>query len=280
MLQVKPLLTYPHAYSFEQLHEEYEKIQSLSGDYSMIWNRNRNIHHFQPHFFEREMQLLADLVVYDKLLSNRKKYLFKEDINLKEMIRGVKISGIHNGYSHFSPLIIKKFITETKCNSIYDPCGGWGHRLLGSGSVPYIYNDIWSKSVNGVNNMITTHSIKNKFVYNNDCTQFTPPERYDSVFTCPPYGNKEVYGVGEFTKDSYIQFIDKMVYSSFANKQSANVVGIVICHDYLELIKSTYLHYNVQIKDIILLKKNRNHFERDTKSDTSNEYLVVGCKVV
>ena len=269
-------LAYPHVYSIEQLRKEYQKIQSLPGDYSMIWNRNINIHHFQPHFFEKEMQLLSDSVIHSKLLLNRKRYLFKEDINMKEMIRGVKISGLHNGYSHFSPLIIKKFIEDTKCESIYDPCGGWGHRLLGSGSIPYIYNDIWDKSVDGVKSMIRTHSIPNKNVYNNDCTVFTPPHEYDAVFTCPPYNNKEIYGAEEFVDNGYEQFMRDMINVSFTNKLSAKIIGIVICHDHIGLVKDMYISQNIAIKEIIQLKKSRNHFERNTKSVKSNEYLVIG----
>ena len=57
------------------------------------------------------------------------------------LLRGFKISGIHYGYSHFNPLIIKKFLEDTNAKICYDPCGGWGHRILGSMNIDkYIEN--------------------------------------------------------------------------------------------------------------------------------------------
>ena len=63
--------------------------------------------------------------------------------------------------------------------------------------------------------------------YNNDCTNFTPLEDYECVFTCPPYYNVEVYSDAGFKGIAdYSEFIKQMFNHSI--KLSTNVVGIVI----------------------------------------------------
>lgn len=271
------VVKYPHIYSNEELNAEYSAIQTLKGSYSMVWSKNKNIHHFQPHYFREEMKFLSNKLNYDLLLENRKKYLFKDDINMKEMLRGCKIAGCIRGYSHFSPLIIKKFIEDNNIVSVYDPCGGWGHRLLGSGKTPYIYNDIWKDSVSGVNSMVKHHGLIDKVMYQNDCTSFTPTQTYQSVFTCPPYFNKEIYSSGFSNMDDYKNFLEKMILKSFIEKHSATIMGTVICHDYVDLLQYTINKY-AKVVDIIDIVKNRNHFEKNSLSTKSNEFLVISCR--
>lgn len=180
--------------------------------------------------------------IKEKLIENRVKYLFKpeEDINEKELLRGFKISGIHSGFSHFSPSWIKAFIEEFDIKSIYDPCGGWGHRYLGSTSIRYIYNDIDPRSVSGVKKIRKLfNSYCNKksraLFYNEDAEFFTPKEKYDAVFTCPPYYNKEVYttkgSASNFdTYQRWLEWTSNMIKSSSEN--SKKYVAIVMSPDY------------------------------------------------
>lgn len=273
------ILKYPHVYTDNQLIKEYKRVTSLPGSYT-VYNRNKNILHFQPHFYEKEMKMLKDKNIWNKLYANRIKHIGKDanKISLKDMLRGFKISGKYVGYSHFSAGVIKKFIEDYQSTQIYDPCSGWGHRLLGTGNTPYIYNDIWNKSVEGVKKMIAFHNIQNKIVYNNDCTKFTPPENYDAVFTCPPYGNKEIYSTGEYKEQEYTAMIDNMIKQAFIDKKSAKIIGIIICHDYKALIENILIQNNLQIKDIHPIIKQHSHFCKAVNSLTSGEFLIIAKK--
>jgi len=225
-------------YSDEQIVSELNLIKSKVGNYNSTPSFNKTILQFQPHFYEREKQLFKDENIRNKLIQNREKYLNKtyENISDIELLRGFKISGIHQGFSHFSPLWIKAFIEEFNIKSIYDPCGGWGHRFLGSTNIKYIYNDIDERSVFGVksirNRFEKNFVVKTKTVfYNEDASKFTPKEKYDAVFTCPPYFNKEKYTKDEsssnFDYDNWLNWLQKMIEKSSVN-----------CKKYIALVLS------------------------------------------
>jgi len=122
-----------------------------------------------------------------------------------------KISGIHYGFSHFSPFWIKVFIDEFNITSIYDPCGGWGHRLLGAWDIDYYYNDIDKRTYSGVKKIYEEHKEKNfhqKKFYCKDAASFSLNETYDAVFTCPPYFDIENYTHEETSTKKYPKYED------------------------------------------------------------------------
>jgi hypothetical protein len=202
-----------YTYSLKECTEELERLKLNKGSYSSLPTRNRIIHTFQPHFFDIERKLWQDKTIRKKLLANRRKYLNKSEFTDREILRGFKISGIHIGFSHFSPLWFTKFIEEYNVKSVYDPCGGWGHRMIGAylSNIEYIYNDMWYKTYMGCKN-ISKFLNFNCNLYNNDCTQFTPVESYDCVFTCPPYNNIEIYNNTPI--DNYDIFLRKLFLTS------------------------------------------------------------------
>ena len=220
-----------YGYTLEECHKEYSNYKKLAPRYMARIGTNRLVHTFQPHFFHKERTLWKNPKIRKKLLENRRHYLKKQDITPREILRGFKISGIHIGYSHFSPLWLVKFVEDYGCKSIYDPCGGWGHRLIGAGicGCDYIYNDKWSLSVEGAKAMAKELGITAKF-YNNCCMSFQPEEDYDSVFTCPPYYNTEVYEEEFVSISEYWLFLYKMIQN--AVKPSVNYLGIVINRTY------------------------------------------------
>ena len=95
-------------------------IENKIGNYNSTLSFNKTVLQFQPHFYEKEKQLFRNDNIRNKLIQNREKYLNKtyENISDIELLRGFKISGIHQGFSHFSPLWIKAFIEEFNIKSI------------------------------------------------------------------------------------------------------------------------------------------------------------------
>lgn len=259
--------------SDNQLFSEFKYYQNSIGKISSPNNKNYIVKYFQQdEFFKTEKILFQNKDIRDKLINNRMKYLNKnyDQLTVEDILYGFKRSGLYYGYSHFNPLTFKWFINNYNCKICFDPCGGWGHRLLGSNNLDlYIYNDLSTSIYNNVNNIINFFNIRNVKTYNKDAYDFIPEENYDSMFTCPPYYNLEHYECGDFeTYDDFLLLIDCLFYA-FYYKESCKYFGLVIRedlldNDYKSLASEIYLIKNKASKHIV---KSINHH--------NNEYLYV-----
>ncbi len=260
----------------KQIIEELTLIANKNGNYKSTPMFNKSILQYQPHFYEKERELFKVDRIRNKLIQNREKYLNKpyEQINDLELLRGFKISGIHTGFSHFSPLWIKAFIEEFNIKSIYDPCGGWGHRFLGSTNIKYIYNDIDERTVFGVkaikNLYDKTFNVKTKTIfYNLDASTFTPKEKYDAVFTCPPYYNKEKYNHKNSSSslnnyEEWLKWLQKTI--EMASKNCKKYIAIVMSPEYDEDLKKIMIDYT------LIKEQNLGQPYHNFKSGTEKKY--------
>lgn len=266
-----------YSYSLKQMQDQFKTIISSTGKFNAEPNHNRIILTYQPHYYETENILYKDENVKEQLLANREKYLFKsrDKLNDKEILRGFKISGIHVGFSHFSPLWIKAFIEKYGVKSIYDPCGGWGHRLLGSTNIKYIYNDLDTRTYNGVKSIAKDFNIHNTVFYNQDAATLKPIDAYDAVFTCPPYFNTEIYNNNPF-KDfvSYIQWWDQVV--KCATISTLKYFVVVINNEFKSDIIQVSKNNKLELIEEISVGRNRlNHFQRVAVSQRKGEYMLI-----
>jgi hypothetical protein len=282
----KNVLSY--AYCDIECQKEYQKIINLPGEYKSASYLNKIILTYQPHFYEIEKKLWKDNKddLRQWLIDNRKKYIKKDEFKLtdKEILRGMKISGVHIGFSHFNPLIIKKFITDYTIKSIYDPFAGWGHRLLGANNIRYIGNDLDERTYNGLckiskdfNMGLTTE--KEKIFYNMDSTSFTPQEDYEAVFTCPPYYNIEIYQNNPFKNiQDYYEFWNKSVNNSL--KSSVKTFAYVINGEFKEKTHQICLNNGLIFLNEHPLSLRYNHFQRQLNTQkTKSEYLMIYKKL-
>lgn len=260
--------------SDDELHEEFFWFLEHPGKCVFKSRHNKIIKYFQQDIlYKTEKQLLNDPNILEKLISNRCKYLSKsyDELTTLELIDGFKKSGIYYGYSMFNPLLAKWFFEKYNCNSCYDPCGGWGHRLLGATELDlYIYNDISTDVANNVRNICEYFDIPNTKIYNNNSIGFIPDEDYDAVFTCPPYMNIEIYN-NKMTEDEYAALLDSIV-NSFLLKDCCNVCGMVIRED---LFPSKYNH--LISEKILLHNPSAKHFHNNNKHKY-DEYLFILIK--
>ncbi len=218
------------------LYNEYLYYTNAHGKLSNITQKNNIIKYFQQDtFFGTEKNLYwHNLDIQKKLFNNRYTYLKKDSLSTLDLLNGFKISGLHYGYSHFNPLLFKWFIETYNIKTCYDPCGGWGHRLLGSSDLDlYIYNDLSKQTKENVDRIISYFDIQNTITYCEDANTFRPTETYQAMFTCPPYFNVEHYECGDFeTINDYYKFIDNLFDCFY--KSNAHVFGLVIREDCLE----------------------------------------------
>lgn len=222
----------------ERIHKELFYYMETPGRLSSKNTRNFIVKFFQQDvFYHVEKQMCKDDVLFEKIVTNRMKYLNKsiDDLTSEDILQGFKRCGMHYGYSHFNPLLAKWFYQRYEAKSCYDPCGGWGHRLLGSLDLDlYIYNDYSTPTYENVLEIIDW--IEAGCItkcYNENATTFVPEEDFDVMFTCPPYFNLEHYPCGDFADIyAYNDFLDGL-FNCFMDKESCKYFGLVIREDCL-----------------------------------------------
>ena len=246
-------------YTETELKKEYKIIYEKNSNLEKSPNHNKIILNFQKHFFEKENEIYkTNPIIRRKLIQNRIKYLNKSENELtdRELLSGFKISGIYNSYSYFSPHWFKYFIEKYNIKSVYDPFGGWGHRLLGSKNLDlYVYNDISSRTVDGIKKIIDFLNISNTKVYNEDSEFFMPEEHCEALFMCPPYDNLEIYD----NKNKDFKELLKNVL-----KYKCKFYGIIIKENFENLLIEILGNY--KYKEIVNFKKS--HFGKKI-----NEFL-------
>ena len=249
----------PISYSDEVLENEFEYYKSLPQitteemQNAKIGRMNSIVKHFQfCEFYKNEMYIYAhDPIKRRKVIQNRIKYLEKKECDLTPMdiILGFKRSGVYYGYSHFNPIWTKWFVDRYNIRNICDPCGGWGHHLLGMLNCEHIcYNDLDQNVCDNIKDMKEHFNINNLIISNNDARSFTPPIECDGWFMCPPYYNVEVYSDGGYDSiEEYKSLIDG-IFSNW-EQSSASFFGVIIREDLYGLINRTadeIFDFNIQ----------------------------------
>ena len=216
-----------------------------------VGNKHSTVKFYQfGKFFKNEMNLYAhDVIVRRKLIQNRMKYLHKkeEELAFSDLVNGFKKSGIYYGYSHFNPDWVNWFCTKYNIKNIYDPCGGWGHHILGMQNCDKIYyNDINYDIMNNVKRMcLNISKLKNKVVFSNcDARENGIPKDIDGMFMCPPYYNLEDYGNTPFKDmDEYKDFL-KNIFEKW-KISSSKVFGIIIPDIYIDFFDMTVIESHI-----------------------------------
>ena len=231
---------------------------------------NKIVKFFQQNvFYAKEKELFQEDNIRNRLIENRCKELSKTPDQLEpiELLDGFKKAGMHYGYSHFNPLIFKWFIQNFNIKTCYDPCGGWGHRLLGSSDLEsYIYNDLSKQTKDNVDEIIKFFKIKNAKTYCEDARTFNPEEQFEAMFTCPPYFNLEKYQCKGFDDlRDYENFIDSL-FKLFENRQDCKLFGLVTRDDML------FSHTDYVEKHLVSVRK-KSYLPSAEKKH--NEYLYI-----
>ena len=168
------------------------------------------------------------------------------------------------GYSSFN---IKLCEIIDKKYSVYDPCGGWGHRLLGfKNHKQYIYNDISLPTLLNCEKLAKDQNITNCKFYNQDAA-LPIQDEYDVVFTCPPYFNKEIFtsaGAENYTEKQFIEWWNEVLNNL---KPKTGEIYIVINSNYLKYFVSNDYKY-----EIVNTSLRKSHYHKNTKE--SSEIIV------
>ena len=179
-----------------------------------------------PVFYARELALWGQaayrsMPVEGFLYANRWRYLKKkpEELTTRELLRGFTISGCFRGYSAFDASLMDRFVQKYQIQSIYDPCAGWGERLLYCcmQDVSYTGVDINDALAQGYEKLIQSFGTGRQRFLVADSAFHCPSERAQAVVTCPPYGPLERYtevGAENLSGDQFLNWWRRVVEQS------------------------------------------------------------------
>lgn len=131
------------------------------------------------------------------LYANRYKYLNKlpHELTDRMLLRAFRISGLHMGYTSFNSALMRQVIEKYNVKSVYDPCAGWGERMMTCGKLGVSYEgcDINSELFEGYKKLYELIDGFKPVLHNNDSADQLVTGDADAIITCPPYKNIEVY---------------------------------------------------------------------------------------
>ena len=203
------------------------------------------------------------------LYANRYKYLGKlpNELSDNEILRGLSISGLVRGYTTFHTREMEYILDKYKVNEVYDPCAGWGERMLccAKHNVKYTGCEINSVQVDNLKRMIAGETLTDANVIEMDAADNDMHNgTHDMVFTCPPYGNREIYsniGAENLQYDAFLSWWRNVVAMSVCKDTEYFVFQIDDKHSN-DMSDIVYSFGFVLCDTIVVGEKNCNHFLR------------------
>ena len=242
-------------------------------------------------FYARELQMWeADEVHHRKwgrlrarLLANRLHYLGRLPESALEVVRGLSISGEIRSYSTFVNTAMTAVLDQYKPTSLYDPCSGWGERMLtcAQRGVTYTGTDISEAVVQAHQSLIDRLGLTHADVTLGDSAiRDMRGGSHEMVLTCPPYGNTEIYtnnGAENLDDTAFLEWWGSVVRMSVA--PSTRVFAFQISEKWrqrMSAVVHSVLGDGWRLAYEIDASASRNHFQRSRSRQTHRgETMVV-----
>ena len=233
---------------------------------------NKIIKHSQFNvFYARELQYWNSSIEHQiQLYKNRFDYLHKAPNKLSdlEILRGLNISGKIRAYTIFNNIGLNQFIEKYKVDAIYDPCAGWGERLLTCAlhNIDYYGFDINKNLDSGYQEIVDTFDLTQE--YNSDIQDNI--RHYNALFTCPPYWNTEVYsniGAENLSHEDFLSWWKNIVHNS-----NCSLVAYQINQKYKNDMNQQLLDLGYNQIDEIIIPARSSHFNRKNGINNKTEY--------
>lgn len=208
-----------------------------------IWKANRD-GYISPY----EAWQKDDLLI--RCIKNR--IIYKGcNLDRSKVLAGFSINKIAPKVSLFNPNLAKYIVGKylSKYNIVFDPCSGYSGRMLGVCSLgkKYIGQDINPETVKESNNIIKYFNLNASI----ECKDLLNDSgEYECLFTCPPYGNKEIWNQ-EIKNKSCDEWIDEIL-----NRYK--------CKEYLFIVDKTEKYKDYVVEEFV----NKSHF------NSNSEYLI------
>ena len=236
-------------------------------------------------FYKRELELWNENplrhgkwgTVQAFLYANRYKYLNKlpHELTDRMLLRAFRISGLHMGYTSFNSALMRQVIEKYNVKSVYDPCAGWGERMMTCGKLGVSYEgcDINFELFDGYAKLAELIDGFKPVLHNNDSANQLVTGDADAVITCPPYKNIEVYSEGGAENLSDEDFAawwsDVVKNCSFSNAKVFAVQTNQACRS---VFADALVAQGWEFKEELLFDNNqKSHFHRSNGND-KHEY--------
>ena len=171
------------ANNFSQIAKHYQWRVFYEKEF-MLWHQNP----------ERSGILLQMFLYYNRYYYDHKLPLQLTDFDI---LRSFTISGVYKGFTVFHSGAMMQVLQEYGIQSVYDPCAGWGERMLCcfDHHVSYFGVDINEKLKAGYEAMMRDFGIQEQQIVFGDSATYdlTGAGKKDAVITCSPYGKTEQY---------------------------------------------------------------------------------------
>jgi len=114
-----------------------------------------------------------------------------------EFLKRVKFTSV----TIYSPIMTKSLIKELNCKTIFDPCIGWGGRMIGTTCLGNDYHytgcEPFTKTFYGLEKIVKDLQLESQVeLYNHPVENILESlnhKRYDMCLTSPPYFDLEIY---------------------------------------------------------------------------------------
>jgi parB-like protein len=236
-------------------------------------------------FYKRELELWNNNplrngkwgTVQAFLYANRYKYLNKlpHELTDRMLLRSFRISGLHMGYTSFNSSLMRQVIEKYNVKSVYDPCAGWGERMMTCGKLGVSYEgcDINSELFEGYKKLYELIDGFKPVLHNNDSANQLVTGDADAIITCPPYKNIEVYsdnGAENLSDEDFAAWWSDVVKNcSYSNAKVFAVQTNQACRS---VFMDALVAHGWQLKEELLFDNNqKSHFHR-VSGMTKREY--------
>lgn len=211
------------------------------------------------------------------LYANRYKYLNKlpHELTDRMLLRAFRVSGLHMGYTSFNSSLMRQVIEKYNVKSVYDPCAGWGERMMTCGKLGVSYEgcDINSELFDGYKKLYGLIDGFKPVLHNNDSANQLVTGDADAVITCPPYKNIEVYsedGAENLSDEDFAAWWSDVVKNcSYSNAKVFAVQTNQACRG---VFMDALVAQGWQLKEELVFDNNqKSHFHR-VSGMTKREY--------
>lgn len=211
------------------------------------------------------------------LYANRYKYLSKlpHELTDRMLLRAFRISGLHMGYTSFNSSLMRQVIEKYNVKSVYDPCAGWGERMMTCGKLGVSYEgcDINSELFAGYEKLAKLIDGFKPVLHNNDSANQLVTGDADAIITCPPYKGIEVYsenGAENLSDEDFAAWWSDVVKNcSYSNAKVFAVQTNQACRSVFE---DVLVAQGWQLKEELVFDNNqKSHFHR-VSGMTKREY--------
>lgn len=211
------------------------------------------------------------------LYANRYKYLNKLPNQLTDrmLLRAFRISGLHMGYTSFNSSLMRQVIEKYTVKSVYDPCAGWGERMMTCGKLGITYEgcDINSELFEGYKKLYELIDGFKPVLHNNDSANQLVTGDADAIITCPPYKGIEVYsdnGAENLSDEDFAAWWSDVVKNCSISQ--AKVFAVQTNQACRGVFEDVLVAQGWQLKEELVFDNNqKSHFHRSNGND-KHEY--------